>query len=210
MYVLKMNNDKSLVATITASIYQGERNADTLSFLIPVAYEDKNIADCTLLLRYILPNGVGRSEELELDAEPYKNYYRYRLKVSTRLTDVPGSIELWVSAVDFNDSYILKSGTAHINVLPTKRVSDYLSDESLDELDKMGARLNQLSAVVAKKADNLAYDEEKRLLQLTSEGKGIGNNVDISSAVTDEVIDVDPIDIDDDKDDISNDKLITF
>lgn len=210
MYVIKMNDDKSLITTIKSSIYQGERNADTLSFLIPTTYEDKNIADCTLLLRYILPNGVGRSEELELDAVPYKNYYRYRLKVSTRLTDVSGSIELWVSAVDFNDNYILKSGTTHINILPTKKVSDYLSDESLDELDKMGARLSQLSAVVATKADNLAYDEDKRLLQLTSEGKGIGNSVDISSAVTDEVIDVDPIDIDDDKDDISNDKLITF
>lgn len=208
MYVLKMNNDKSLVATITSSIYQGERNADTLSFLIPVAYEDKNIADCTLLLRYILPNGVGRSEELELDAEPYKNYYRYRLKVSTRLTDVPGSIELWVSAVDFNDNYILKSGTAHINVLPTKKVSDYLSDESLDELDKMGARLNQLSAVVAKKADNLAYDEEKRLLQLTSQGERIGDSVDISNAGADEIIDVDPIDID--IDDSEADELINF
>ena len=208
MYVLKMNDDKSLVATITSSIYQGERNADTLSFLIPVSYEDKNIADCTLLLRYILPNGVGRSEELELDAEPYKNYYRYRLKLSTRLTDVSGSIELWVSAVDFNDNYILKSGTAHINILPTKKISDYLSDESLDELDRMGAKLSRLSAEVAMKADNLTYDEDKRLLQLTSQGKHIGDSVDISNAGADEIIDVDPIDID--IDDSEADELINF
>lgn len=208
MYVLKMNDDKSLVATITSSIYQGEKNADTLSFLIPVSYEDKNIADCTLLLRYILPNGVGRSEELELDAEPYKNYYRYRLKLSTRLTDVSGSIELWVSAVDFNDNYILKSGTAHINILPTKKISDYLSDESLDELDRMGAKLSRLSAEVAMKADNLTYDEDKRLLQLTSQGKHIGDSVDISNAGADEIIDVDPIDID--IDDSEADELINF
>lgn len=208
MYVLKMNDDKSLIATITSSIYQGEKNADTLSFLIPVSYEDKNIADCTLLLRYILPNGVGRSEELELDAEPYKNYYRYRLKLSTRLTDVSGSIELWVSAVDFNDNYILKSGTAHINILPTKKISDYLSDESLDELDRMGAKLSRLSAEVAMKADNLTYDEDKRLLQLTSQGKHIGDSVDISNAGADEIIDVDPIDID--IDDSEADELINF
>ena len=120
-----MNDDKSLSATIKSTIYQGERNADTLVFLIPSVYEDKNFADCTLLLRYILPNGVGRSEELEADAELYKDYYQYRLKVSTRLTDVAGNIELWLSAVDFNDNYILKSGTTHIDITPTKKVSDY-------------------------------------------------------------------------------------
>lgn len=211
MYVIKMNDDKSLSATIKSTIYQGERNADTLVFLIPSVYEDKNFADCTLLLRYILPNGVGRSEELEADAELYKDYYQYRLKVSTRLTDVAGNIELWLSAVDFNDNYILKSGTTHIDVTPTKKVSDYLSDDSLDELDKMSARLSQLSATVATKADNLTYDEDKRLLQLTSDGKSVGNSVDISSAGSDEVIDVDPIDIDDiESDGADSDELITF
>lgn len=210
MYVIKMNNDKSLNATIKSTIYQGEKNADTLVFLVPTEYEDKRVADCTLLLRYILPNGVGRSEELEPIAEKCKGYYQYRLKVSTRLTDVAGNIELWISAVDFNDNYILKSGTTHIDVVPTKKISDYLSDESLDELDKMNARLTQLSAVVGTKADNLTYDEDNRLLQLTSDGKKIGNSVDITSAAGDEVIDVDPIEISDLETDGDTDELITF
>ena len=75
----------------------------------------------------------------------------------------------------------------------------------------MSARLSQLSATVATKADNLTYDEDKRLLQLTSDGKSVGNSVDISSAGSDEVIDVDPIDIDDiESDGADSDELITF
>lgn len=70
MYAVKMNVDKSLQTTIKATIYQYDKNADTLVVLLPMTYEDKNISDCTVLLRYILPNEVGKSEELEMCPEP--------------------------------------------------------------------------------------------------------------------------------------------
>ena len=60
-----------------------------LVFLIPKIYGNQNLADCELLLRYILPNGYGKSEALEIDLEPYnENYYRYNLSINTRLTDI--------------------------------------------------------------------------------------------------------------------------
>lgn len=221
MYVIKMNsdNDKSLVATIKANIYQGEKKADTLVFLLPKYYEDKNLSNCTLLLRYILPNGIGKSEELEMDVEPYKEYYKYRLKISTRLTDVCGKIELWLSAVDFHDNFILKTSTTYIDVIPTKNISDYLSDDDMDELDKLNQKVQRLSET---KADDIVYNEEDKTLHLTSNGAAIGSNVNISSATSDDIIDVESvIDIpsDDDSDDngetdtsvdVGNDEIIQF
>ena len=69
MYAIKMNDDKSLTTTIKSTIYQYEKNADTLVFLVPMSYEDINLANCTMLLRYIAPNGIGKSEELEMDLQ---------------------------------------------------------------------------------------------------------------------------------------------
>lgn len=205
------DNDKSLITTIQSKIYQGERNADTLVFLVPMEFENKNLADCTLLLRYILPNGSGRSEELEMDVEPYNNHYRYKLKASSRFTEVSGNIELWLSVIDMYDNFILKSGTMFINVTPSKNISDYLSDEDLDQLDKLSAKVELLER---NKADDILYDNKKRALQLSSNGIPIGAEVDISSAVSgDEVIDFDEDDviiIDDGNESSSNDDVIDF
>ena len=55
-----MNEDKSLETTVEATIYQNEKNADTLVFLLPRLYEEVNLANCIALLRYILPDGTDR------------------------------------------------------------------------------------------------------------------------------------------------------
>ena len=161
LYVIKMdsNNDKSLITTIKSKIYQGERNADTLVFLVPMEFENQNLADCTMLLRYILPDGTGKSEELELDVEPYNNHYRYKLKTSSKFTEISGKVELWLSAVDMYDNFILKSGSMFIDILPSKNISDYLSSEDLDQLDKLSAKVESLEK---NKADNIIYDQEKK------------------------------------------------
>lgn len=189
MYVIKMERDKSLVTTIRSKIYQGERNADTLLFLIPMYYENVNLADCTMLLRYILPNGAGRSEEIEMDPEPYRNFYCYRLKVGTRFTEFAGKIELWLSAVNMYDNYIFKSNETFVEIEPAKNISNYFPPEDLDQLDKLSAKVDLLEQ---KKADNLVFDEESKHLQLSSNGALIGDSVNLSSSVlSDGVIDFD-------------------
>lgn len=213
MYVIKMDsdNDKSLITTIKSKIYQGERNADTLIFLVPMKFENQNLADCTMLLRYILPNGLGRSEELEMDFEPYNNHYRYRLKASSKFTEVSGSIELWLSAIDMYDNFILKSSSTLIEVTPSKNISDYLSTDDLDQLDKLSAKVELLEK---NKADDILYDNEKKVLQLSSNGVPIGTEANIASAVSgDDVIDFDDNDvivIDDGNEQASSDDVIDF
>ena len=178
MYAVKMNVDKSLQTTIKATIYQYDKNADTLVVLLPMTYEDKNISDCTVLLRYILPNEVGKSEELEMCPEPYKDYYMYRLKVSSGFTDTPGKIEMWVSVIDTHDDLVLKTSSIFIDVHPTKDITRYLSPDDRNQLDKLNEKVSRLEKG---KADNLIFDSDGQYLQLTANGSPIGDQVDMSS-----------------------------
>lgn len=180
MYVIKMNTDKSLMTTIKSTIYQYERNADTLVFLIPKFYENDNMADCTLLLRYILPNGEGESEEIEMEPEPYNdNYYKYHLQIDTGITSEVGVVELWLTAINMEDNVVLKSGTLTIEIEPSKDIQDYLSDEGLNQLDRLEARVFELES---KKADNIMFNSEDSTIQLTAGGTPIGDKIVVSSS----------------------------
>lgn len=184
MYVIKMNADKTLQTTIHANIYQGEKNADMLVFLIPKLYGNQNVADCDLLMRYILPSGYGRSEALELALEPYNsNYYRYDLKLDTKLTELAGDIEIWLSAISLNDNVVFKTGGVELTVLPSKDIADYLDPKSRDQLDKLSEKVSKLES---EKADNIFYDENGDYLQLSSNGSAIGNKVDMSKVKGDD------------------------
>lgn len=178
MYVIKMNDDKSLETTVEATIYQNEKNADTLVFLLPRLYEEVNLADCIVLLRYLLPDGTGKSEELEMSPLPYnQNYYRYNLKINTRLTETAGAIELWLCALNLYDDIVLKTGTAAIEVAPVKEIMDYLAPEDLNQLDKLTLKVRHLER---KKADNIAVNEEGNTIQLTANGTPIGRSVELN------------------------------
>jgi len=179
LYVIKMNTDKSLMTTIKSTIYQYERNADTLVFLIPKFYENDNMADCMMLLRYILPNGEGESEEIEMEPEPYNdNYYKYHLPVNTGITAEVGIIELWLTAINMQDNVVLKSGTLTIEVEPSKDIQEYLSEESLNQLDKLEAKVAELEL---KKADNILFNADDSTIQLTANGTPVGDKVVVSS-----------------------------
>lgn len=188
MYTIKMNNDKSLTTTIKATIYQYEKNADTLVFLLPMMYEEKNIADCVVLLRYILPNNIGKSEELEMCPEPYKNYYQFRLPISSSLTDVSGAIELWLNITDPHDEWMLSTGNLTIEVRSIKDITQYLPSESRNQLDRLTAKVIRLEQ---EKADNILYNNDKQYIQLTANGIPIGEQVDMHINSDDGVIEFD-------------------
>lgn len=192
MYVIKMNSDKSLITTIKSTIYQYERNADTLVFLIPKFYENENMADCSLLLRYILPNGEGKSEEILMKPEPYNdNYYQYHLQINTGLTSEVGDIELWLSAINMLDNVVLKSGTIYITVEPSKNIQDYLSEESLNQLDRLEAKVYELET---QKADNISFNSNDSTIQLTANGTPIGDKIIITSSSGMDIVNVEIVD----------------
>lgn len=190
MYVIKMNADKTLQSTIHASIYQGEKNADTLVFLIPKLYGNQNVADCDLLMRYILPNGYGRSEALELAPEPYNSdYYCYNLKLNTKLTELAGDIEIWLTAISQNDNVVFKTGSVELTIISSKDISDYFDTNGREQLDKLSEKVSKLEN---EKADSIFYDESEKYLQLSSNGLPVGSKVAVSNIkIDDEVIDFD-------------------
>lgn len=175
MYVIKMEQDKSLVCTIHATIYQGEKHADTLVFIVPKTYDTVNIADCAMMMRYILPNGVGRSEQLSLYPLPYNdNYFQYKLSVKSRFTAIPGDITVWLTAINNNEEEVLKSGETKITVTAAKNIDHYMDDDSISQLDILAEQIVKLQK---EKADGLLYDEDTRELQLTADGDPIDEAV---------------------------------
>lgn len=179
MYAIKVTNTKNLVTTIRGTIYQNENKADTLVFLVPQTYDSVDMANCTMLMRYVTPSGSGRSEEIEMDAEPYNDeYYRYRLKLSTRITAECGKVKLWLTAVGLDNQVTLETGEASIQVQERKNIDDYLSDKDLSKLEQLDAKVTKLEAG---KADDLMYDKSSRKLQLTAKGVKIGTAATVPS-----------------------------
>lgn len=179
MYALKMEDGKELITTVRGTIYQYERNADTLVFLLPQKYEETDMADCTVYMRYVLPSGSGYSETIEMDPVPYNDeYYRYRLKAASRFTKEFGLITLWLTALKHDSEVLLETGDAVVPVLERKNIDEFLSDGDKGKIDLMDEKIAQLQR---DKADGLTYDKGTRKLHLTADGVAIGNDVTVPS-----------------------------
>lgn len=179
MYALKMEDGKELITTVRGTIYQHERNADTLVFLLPRKYEETDMADCTVYMRYVLPSGSGYSETIEMDPVPYsEEYYRYRLKAASRFTKEFGMITLWLTALKHDSEVLLETGEAVVPVLERKNIDEFLSDDDKSKIDLLDEKIAQLQR---NKADGLSYDKETRKLQLTADGIVIGEDVTVPS-----------------------------
>lgn len=177
MYI-KMNDDKSLSVTVPTTIYRGERKADLITFLVPSQYEDINLADCAMILRYIQPDGTGKSEPLAYLPEMYKTYLQFSTVVNTRFSAQAGMVTLWLTAIG-DDGVVLKTGEVMIEISPSKDVQDYLCQEDLDQLDQLMAQIEALSA---RKADDMIFHEEDSTVQLLADGEEIGRRIPIGTA----------------------------
>ena len=174
--IIKMTDDKDLIITIKTTLYRGEKNADIIRFLIPAEYEGRNMADCAFLMRYIDANGSGRSEALGYLPEMYKDYLQLSTVVNTRLTVADGEVTIWLTAIDSNDSVVLKTGEVIVDINPSKNITDYFSDEDLDELDALAAKVDMIDKT---KADDITCDLVTGEIQLSSHGEKIGSSVDL-------------------------------
>ena len=173
MYI-KMQDDKSLLITVPTTIYRGETNADLITFLLPSVYGDKSIADCTVSMRYVLPDGTGYSDTLALAPELYKTYCQYVVPVDTKLTALEGKVTLWVTAVDAHESVVIKTGETVVTVRPSRDIAAYFTQGKIDQLDLMDVKLARLECG---KADNLVYDKTESSLRLSAMGAQIGDSI---------------------------------
>lgn len=147
MYI-KMNNDKSLVVTVPTTIYQGERNADLITFLIPGYYNGDNLADYAIVMNYVLPSGVRYPEDLVCHPEMYKSYLQYGTKIDTRFTEEAGVVRIWLAALDDNDDVILKTDEVIIAIQESDDVTGYPTPDEVEKLNKLEEKLNKLAEKV--------------------------------------------------------------
>ena len=101
MYTIVMDKYKNLNTTVRTTLFQQESMVDKIQFLVPPKYGDVELKDYTVTLKYVDPNGNFHSEALVLDEEMYKDYLRYELPVTTKLTQVSGTITLRLTLIKF-------------------------------------------------------------------------------------------------------------
>lgn len=199
MYVILVSDDNTLTATKKERIMQGSKLFDTVWFLVNQTYKGYSMAECTVVLEYILPiSRKYRTEILTLSEEMYEDHLKYVLPIDTDLSSEAGKIELQLtfiySDMDENGNSVQRvrkvSGTS-INIIPISAWSNIIPDSALCAIDqriiKMDAQMKALQDTAElfnnNKADNIKYDCVTSELQLTSNGKPIGDVVSIDNVV---------------------------
>lgn len=202
MYVILVNDDNTLLTSQRSRIMQRSKLVDELWFLASQTYNGYSMAECTVLLEYVLP--VSReyhTEILTLSDDMYEKKLKYLVPVDTKLTTEPGDIELQLSFIysdmdEYGNSVqrVRKTSSEKITIVPITAWSDIIPDSALTALDqriiKMDAQIKAINdankSINKNKADNLSYDETANAIQLTADGKPIGDKVQLRQCAADQ------------------------
>lgn len=194
MYTFLINEDNTITASLTERIMQRSKLVDNLHFLVDQTYKGVDISDYTVMLEYVLPVSKRyKTEILTKSNELYKNRLEYILPFDTNLTSEPGDIRMWLTfaTVDMTEKgqtiqRVRKVGPGVVHIIPIDNWAEMIPDEALSPLDQRILELiamnksmyDQLNINLDGKADNIKY--QNNILQLTSNGKEIGNAVEIT------------------------------
>lgn len=194
MYTFLINEDNTLTASLVERIMERSKLVNKLHFLADQIWQGLNMADYTVLLEYVLPVSKRyKTEILTKSDELYKNRLEYVLPFDTNLTSEPGDIQMWLTfaAVDMTEKgqtiqRVRKVGPGVVHIIPIDNWAEMIPDEALSSLDQRLIELialnksmyDQLNINLDGKADNIKY--QNNILQLTSNGKEIGNAVEIT------------------------------
>ena len=176
MYTIKMGDSKELITTVRTHVYQGEKNADTLVFLVPSQYGEVDATECSITLRYVLPLADGYADIPLLVAAYNDDYLACTTALTAPLTSVCGTVTMWLLVRDAGNQVVLESGNIAMQV--DCRHSDD-PDEPAPDRDKLDKLAEQVENLQNEKADSITYDSENRKLQLTANGYNIGQTVTV-------------------------------
>lgn len=200
-HVLLINEDNTISTTRRARIMQRSKNVDNLWILVSPTYKGIDLTNATVMMEYVKPvSRRYKTEILVLSDEMYEDHLKYVLPFDTELTDEAGSIEIQITFtmvdLDANGNgvqYVRKTSKNVIPVVPITAWSDIVPDEALSSLDqrllKLDAQTKGLEAYAEflsqNQVDGLAYNDETETLQLTSNGYGVGDPVNVRDFVDD-------------------------
>lgn len=171
-----MNNDKDLITTRRATLYQHEKLANQIQFLFPQTCGLVDISNCIIVLKYIDIGNIAHSEILAKDSELYKNSkIRCVLPVDSKLNQFAGNVSVRIVFMNINQEtleleQVMRSGNTIITIEPTDVI-----EESTDNIEKIALLEAQLKAVKESQIDDLILTDD--LLQVSSsnipQGKGV-------------------------------------
>lgn len=195
MYVILVNKDNSMNATKKARIVQKSKLVDDFYFLVEPEYNGHDMSKATVLLEYLTPvSRKYRTETLVLDKDGYKGHLKYILPVDTNFTAEAGSLEIQLSFIyidDINGVPIQRvrktTPPLKVEISPIAAWSDIVPDDALTVIDqRIVAQTAQIQALAEiavalndDMVDNLVYNEKEDTLQLTANGKGVGDKVSV-------------------------------
>lgn len=176
MYTIIMNDDKSLTTSIRKTLYQREKLADKIQFLIPQKYGVMDLSKCTAKLKYIDQGNISRSELLAKDSELYKDRLRFLLPVDNKLNYFAGNISIRIIFTNKEMGQELRTGDCIITIEPSGIIEEENSTESSSEVnEKIVALENQIKELQENQANDLKLTDD--LLQLSIDGETIGEGV---------------------------------
>lgn len=198
MYTLLVNNNNEIITTVKERIMQRSKLVDNLHFLVEPTYKEHDMSSFTVLCEYLSP--VSREYQTEILVQSdtlYKEKLEFKLPFDTKLTKEAGSIELQLTflKVDMDaDGQVMqrvrKAGPATITIIPVTAWSNAIVDSSLTALDQrlimaetmINAANDMVNYLDETKADNIIRNEEDNTIQLTANGKPIGNKIECSNS----------------------------
>ena len=185
MYTILMDKYKNLNTTVRTALFQQESMVDKIQFLIPPVYQGTELNDYIVTLKYVDPNGNFHSETLSLDAELYKDYLRYELPVTTKLTQVAGTLTLRLTLVKFasgDDTTEIDKLETNSTTLMINRPDGFNDYVNFEDIEAYKAKIAQLDRDVTDMYEKVPNDLEigdEQNLHLVHDGTQIGEGVEI-------------------------------
>lgn len=196
MFYIKLDENMDLVTTVREPLFRGDNLNRKLVYLIPLTVGDIDMLTAYVYLNYIRADGVADIVRLERTEGKYKEaYYQYVFPVSCRLSKYPGEVCTWLQIFSGTPSNptIAKSGECLLYVEESKNMDDYICDHQLSAIyalqkqtETTESGVETIRVEMEKKGDNLVYDSEKKVLQMSSNGKPVGDPIDMSEMVNDD------------------------
>lgn len=201
MYTILITSDNQLITSVKERIMQRSKLVDNLHFLTSQTYNDEDMSDYQVTMEYILP--VSRDYKVDYlvkSDDLYKNeYLEYKIPIDTNLTKEPGNVEIQItfSKSEMNSDgeivqHVRKIDPGCIEVIPVAAWSNAFPDDALSALDQRIIMLQNIAnelddlqqsnvQAIDKKADDFKLDVEDGSIYLTSNGKKVGNPIDLNS-----------------------------
>lgn len=149
MYTITMLNNKQLVSSYNASIYQGENNADEILFLIPVTYNHINLSKMSTHLHVIdttnIEDIIPVEFELDLSAE---TYLQYKFDVTQKVTYQDGQICFWFEFIDAENNVLLKSGDCYVSINATRLSGSAINGGQLTIIQKLQSDVDMMMSMI--------------------------------------------------------------